>query len=39
MVSDFIDNQNGFLALFDQKFEIAKQSNPNIKKYARECLE
>ena len=35
MVSDFIDEYNGFLALTDEQ----KKSNPSIKKYAREFLE
>ena len=39
MVSDFIDEYNGFLALTDEQFEEAKKSNLSIKKYAREFLE
>jgi len=39
MVSDFIDEYNGFLALTDEQFKEAKKSNPSIKKYAREFLE
>ena len=33
MVSDFIDEFHGFLALSDSKHETAKQSNPEIRKY------
>lgn len=39
MVSDYIDEYNGFLALTDEQFKEAKKSNPSIKKYAREFLE
>ena len=39
MVSDFINEHNGFLALSDDEYEAAKASNPNIRKYAREFLE
>ena len=39
MVSDFIDEQNGFLALSDEEYESAKATNPCIRKYAREFLE
>ena len=39
MVSDFIDEFNGFLALTDEEYEQAKASNPGMKKYAREFLE
>ena len=39
MISDFIDNHNGFLALTDAEYESAKVSYPNIKKYARDFLE
>ncbi len=38
MVSDFIDNHNGFLVLSDVEYEEAKKSHPNIKKYARDFL-
>ena len=38
MVSDFIDEHNGFLALSDDEYEAAKVSNPNVRKYAREFL-
>ena len=39
MVSDFINEHNGFLALSDDEYEGAKPSNPNIYRYAREFLE
>ena len=39
MVSDFIDEHNGFLALSDEEHDKAKVSNPRIHKYAREFLE
>ena len=39
MVSDFVDEHNGFLALNDSEYEAAKASNPRIRKYAREFLE
>lgn len=39
MISDFIDELNGFLVLSDEEFERAKQSSPLIRKYAREFLE
>ena len=39
MVSDFIDEHNGFLALTDVEYKTAKASDPNIRKYAREFLE
>ena len=39
MVSDFIDEHNGFLALSDEEHDRVKVSNPRIRKYAREFLE
>ena len=39
MVSDFVDEHNGFLVLSDTEYEAAKTSNPRIRKYAREFLE
>ena len=39
MVSDFIDEKNGFLCLSESQWETAKVTNPNIKRYAREYLE
>ena len=39
MVSDFIDEHQGFLALSDAEYEAAKKNNPSIKPYAREFLE
>lgn len=39
MVSNFIDEHNGFLAFNDEEYERAKAIDPNFKKYAREFLE
>ena len=39
MVSDFIDEHNGFLAFSDEEHDRAKALNPRIHKYAREFLE
>ena len=39
MVSDFVDEHNGFLAFSDEEYEIAKTKHPNIRKYAWEFLE
>ena len=39
MVSDFIEEHNGLLALSDEEYNTAKESNPNIRPYAREFLE
>ena len=39
MVSDYIDEHNGFLALTEDEYQAAKQTNPAIKRYAREFLE
>ena len=39
MVSDFIDEHNGFLALTDEEHDAAKVLNPRIHKYARQFLE
>ena len=39
MVSDLIDEHNGFLALSDEEYQAAKATNPNIHPYAREFLE
>ena len=39
MVSDFIDEHNGFLALSDEEHDRAKVLNPCFQKYAREFLE
>ena len=39
MVSDFIDEHNGFLALSDEEYNREKALNPRIHKYAREFLE
>ena len=38
MVSDFIDEHQGFLARTDEGYKTAKASNPGIKKYARAFL-
>ena len=39
MVSDFIEEHNGYLRLTDEEFEEAKKSNPRLKKQARAFLE
>ena len=39
MVSDIIDEHNGFLALSDEEHDRAKALNRRIHKYAREFLE
>ncbi len=39
MISDFIDEKNGYLALTDEEFEEAKKNDPAIRKYARRQLE
>ena len=39
MVSDFIDEKNGFLRLTQEEYDQAKQSNPNIWIEARAYLE
>ena len=39
MVSDFIDEHNGFLALSTEDYQAAKVTNLAIKPYAREFLE
>ena len=39
MVSDFVDEHNGFLALTDEEYEQAKQTNLSVKNYARQFLE
>ena len=39
MVSDFIDEHDGFLALSDEEYQAAKVTNSNIRSYAREFLE
>ena len=39
MVSDFIDDHNGFLVLSDTEYVEAQKVNPGIKKYARDYLE
>lgn len=35
MISDFIDEHNGFLALSNAEFEEGKQTYPNLKQEAR----
>lgn len=37
MVSDFVDEHNGFLALSDEEYDAAKTKHPNIRKYARDA--
>ena len=39
MVSDFIEEKNGYLKLTDAQYELAKHSHPNIKRQARAFLE
>ena len=39
MVSDFIDEHNGYLALTREEYDHAKVNNPNIRLQAREFLE
>ena len=39
MVSDHIDEKNGFLALTDEEHRTVKEDNPAIKRYACEFLE
>ena len=39
MISDFIDEHQGFLALIEEEYYTVKQSNPAIKQYAHEILE
>ena len=39
MVSDFIDEFNGYLSLTEEEYERAKESDPNIRMHAREFLE
>ena len=39
MVSDFVDEFNGFLALSNEEYQAAKATKPNILPYAQEFLE
>ena len=39
MISDFIDEKNGFLACSQEEYDLAKQSNPNIWMQTRCFLE
>ena len=39
MISDYIDQQNGFLRLSDEEFAVAKTVDPNIVQSARALLE
>ena len=39
MVSDFIDEQNGYLQLTEEEFSKAKETIPDLKRYARAYLE
>lgn len=39
MVSDFIDEQNGYLQLTDKEFEHAKEKDPSIRKHTCQLLE
>ena len=35
MVSDFIDEQNGYLQLTEEEFSRARETIPDLKRYAR----
>jgi len=39
MVSDFISERDGYLALTGGEYEVAKQTDPSIRQYARQQLE
>ena len=39
MVSDFIEEKNGYLALTQEEYDKEKVTNPSIRMYARELLE
>ena len=39
MISDFISENHGYLQLTQEEYDEVKQSNPTIRKYARETLE
>ena len=39
MVSDFVDDHNGFLALTEEQYKVAKTTNLRAKKYARQFFE
>ena len=39
MISEFICEKSGYLALMDEEYKRAKQSDPTIKKHARQWLE
>ena len=39
MVSDFVDNRNGFLAFTEDEYSEVKKSDPDLPKYARVFLE
>ena len=39
MVSDFVDERNGYLALTDAEFEAGKRSNPNLQQQALTSIE
>ena len=39
MVSDFIEEHNGYLRLTDEEYDQSKSAHPGIKKYARRFLE
>ena len=39
MVSDFIEEHNGYLRLTDSEYEEARKTNPHVKKQARAFLE
>ena len=39
MVSDFVDERCGYLSLTDDEFSLARLTNPNIRKQARQFFE
>ena len=39
MVSDFIDERNGYLQLTDEEYTRAKAKDPAIRKHVRQVLE
>ena len=39
MVSDFIDERNGYLQLSDEEYSRAKEKDPTIRKHVRQLLE
>ena len=39
MVSDFITERDGYLALTEDEYQMAKQVDPTIRRYARQQME